>query len=372
MKKVTVLALGGSNTVMRPGYLTELPRCLQKHGIDMTLSANLSVGNTSIFMGLMQLKMNVEAISRSDVMLIEYTLNDTGFFSASLQRVGEWAKGMEAVIRFARLTNPKIKIIPIIFATQTGIHRNGINPLHAGVHYLASYYGIRVVDVNAELVSRFGVDFHDIPGAYQDPAHYQRPLITTLAAEIVAEKSGDYLRSHVLPSNLPPQICAGRYTEANIVTHAQVVELDTANFKNYLYDETTYDLTSGSITLEIEGGTILATKYVCTDDAAQLFLNVNGKWFQTQTMQPGMVEPKYKFLLSMLSFDGLPASEGINNITLTAVRPEGVEISPLPQPGAKPPVRDEKRLPIAAILHTGKLVGFKVSRADQRLTDTAA
>jgi|GEM_PF-2974947 len=364
MKKLNALVIGGSNTVMRPGYLPELPRCLQRFGVDLKIASSLAVGNTSIIMGLMRLKTHIEAIRAADVMLIEYTLNDTSFFAASLDGVAKWTRGFEGVVRFARTINPGLKIVPIIFATQTGVHRSGINPLHGGVHYLANYYGMQAVDVNAALVARFGSDFPDLPGTYQDFAHYQKPIFTTIAAEIIAETAAAYLLSDRQPELLPPKICPTDYAACGVVVQKDVPDLTKDRFHNYLYDETTFDLSSGSVTLEIEKGSILAAKYICVEDSAQLYIEANGQWFQSMTMQPGMVEPKYKFLLSMLNFD-LPVVDGLNRITLTGIRPAGVEFKNAPQIGAKPPARAENRLPFAAIMHTGTLRSIRATPAPE-------
>lgn len=360
MKNVTAVAIGGSNTVMRPGYLTELPRCLSKYGINLKVVANLAVGNTTILNGLINLKMNSAAIKSSDALFIEYTLNDTSVFASSLDAFGRWVKAMEGAIRFAREVNPTIKIIPIIFATRTGVHRSTINPLHGGVHYLASYYGLTPVDVNAALVQRFGRDFYEAPGAYGDYAHYQRPVFTTLAAEIIAERVKDALLSRVGVGQLPPAVDPENYSAASTIDVTCVPGLPEERFKNYLYDETTFDLGAGAVSLEIEGGNLLAAKFACTSDVCRCYVQVNGIWFAANTMQPGMEEPKYKFLLSMIAFEGLPQPKPGSKIILTGRAPKDVQMKELPQHGAKAPIRDQLRLPICGILHTGALKGISM------------
>lgn len=365
MRKLSAVAIGGSNTVMRPGYLTELPRCLERHGISLDLKANLAVGNTTILNGLINLKSKEDVLKVSDVLLIEYTLNDTSAFAGSLESVSKWVKGMEGAIRFARTVNPSIKVIPIIFATRTGVHRSTINPLHGGVHYLANYYGLVAVDVNAAMMVRFGRDFFEAPGAYGDYAHYQRPVFTTLAAEIIADKVKDSLLSRTTPPALPPPVDPENYGDAGLIASSSVDGLKEDRFKNYLYDETTFDLGSGSLEIEIEGGTLLAAKFACTDDISQCYAKVNNCWYQARTLQPGMEEPKYKFLLSMISFDGLPQPKPGTRILLTGAKPNVEDIRELPQHGARKPVRDEVRLPICAILHTGKLKGLRTVVAQE-------
>lgn len=355
MKTVTAVAIGGSNTVMRPGYLTELPRGLSKYGINLKILANLAVGNTTILNGLINLKMNNAAIKSSDALFIEYTLNDTSVFASSLEAFGRWVKAMEGAIRFAREMNPNIKIIPVIFATRTGMHRSTINPLHGGVHYLASYYGLTAVDVNAALVQRFGRDFFEAPGAYGDYAHYQRPVFTTLAAEIIADRVKDVLLSRIGGGPLPPPVDPDNYAQTAVIESAQVSGLPEKKFKNYLYDETAFDIGAGSMSIEIEGGNILAAKFACTSDVCCCYVQINGKWFAANTMQPGMEEPKYKFLLSMISFEGLPKPKPGSKIIMTGRMPEASSVAELPQHGAKAPVRHQNSLPICGILYTGVL-----------------
>lgn len=237
-----------------------------------------------------------------------------------------------------------------------------MNPLHGGMHYLCNYYGLALADVNAALVARFGREFFDLAGSYGDHAHYQRPVFTRLAAEIIAERSKDYLLSRNLPGSLPPEIDPRNHSGASLLTADDLQGLTADRFKNHLYNEATADLASGSVDLEIEGGMILALKYVCTEDAAQCYVEANGAWHYCRTMQAGMEEPKYKFLLSMLDFDSLEAAEGVNKVRITGVAPEGVVPTLVRQFGARKPVRAEARLPISAILHTGTIKKVSVTK----------
>ncbi|MFT4013014.1 MAG: hypothetical protein QM682_06355 [Paracoccus sp. (in: a-proteobacteria)] len=365
MKNVTAVAIGGSNTVMRPGYLTELPRCLKKYGINLKISSNLAVGNTTIFTGLINLKMNVESIKASDLLIIEYTLNDTSVFSSTIEGLSRWVRGMEGVIRYARQINPSIKIIPVIFATRTGMHRSTINPLHGGVHYLANYYGLTPVDVNASLVQRFGRDFFESPGAYGDYAHYQRPIFTTLAAEIIADRIKDYLISRLGPSELPAEIDPNNYANSKLIVADDIPDLPKERFKNYLYDETAFDLGAGFISIEVDGGNLLAAKFACTGDICRCFVKVNGSWFSANTMQPGMEEPKYKFLLSMISFESLPEPKPGSSIIISGKAPVDQDIKEMPQHGARRPTRAEVRLPVCGILYAGSIKNMRVELYDR-------
>jgi len=363
MREIKAILIGGSNTVMRPGYVPELPRCFQPYGIDLRVIANLPVGNTSILMGLMQLKANVDAIRASDVLFIEYTLNDSSFYSGR-DALEKWSRGYEGAIRYARMVNPRIKIVAIILANQRGLHRTGVHPLHAGVHYLASYYDCAVADVNADFVRRFGSSFFEQPGTYQDAAHYQRPLITNLAAEIIAQNASEYLLSSHCPRSLPDKLCDTNYAECGLIRHVDLQGPEVLNFKNYLFNFDAIELVGHRISLEIESGSLVAAQYISVADAAKLYVQANGVWHSCLTLKPGMVEPKYKFLVSMIDFQFSP-SEGVNRITLTTSNPTGEAIAKLAQVGGKEPVRPEQSLPIASIMHTGKITSIHIEKDDR-------
>ncbi|MBD9528659.1 hypothetical protein [Paracoccus sp. PAR01] len=363
MKKLNAVVIGGSNTVMRPGYMTELSRCFQRYGIDLNIAANLAVGHTSTLMGLIQLKANPEIIRAADVLFVEYTLNDSSFFKGT-DGLEKWSRAFEGVVRFARSINHHLKIVPIIFASRVGVHRTGVNPLHGGVHYFSSYYDLAVADVNATFVKRFGSEFPELLGTYQDTAHYQRPIITTIAAEIVAECAYEYLLSDRSPPMLPPKVCAADYSNGSLLNHAELPDIQVVNFKNKVYDEDAFQLAGSRIALEIEDGTLLGAKYICVADAAQLYIQGNGDWYQCQTLQPGLVKPAFKFLMAMLTFD-IKQVEGINRFMLTTIAPDGSEPSKMLQSGTRQPVREERSLPIACLLYTGRLVSASVTTSQE-------
>lgn len=356
MKTITSVVIGGSNTVMRSGYLSMLQNCLRGSGLDLDISLNLAIGNTTIQTGLMKLVENLEILKEADLLLIEYTLNDTSVYSKSLQGFQRWLKYMEGAIRLARSVNPSIKIVPLVFASRTGVHRQSLNILHAGVQFIAKHYGITSVDVNANLVRRFGPGVFEAPSVYGDTAHYQRPIFTTIVAEIISEQISAYLHESASAGDLPNPIDVNHYGGAKVILSGDLDKLPTEGFKNKVYDVVAVDLGKGAIDIEIDGGTLLAANYVCTDDISHCYVCANGQWYQLATMQPSMEEPKFKFLLSTMSFDDIPIGEGISKYTLTGQAPTDETVTALRQHGSRKPVRPEKRLPVISILHTGTLI----------------
>jgi len=354
-KKLSAVLVGGSNSLMKPGYLTELPKALLLNNVDLTLTKNLAVGNTTSLLGLMHLKLQPEVLRDADVLLIEYTLNDTTTYTASTAAIQHWVRAVEAIIRFARAQNPAIKIACILFATKVGLHRNTINPLFAGMHYLAHYYDMAVADVNAAFVRRFGREFYDMPGAYGDFAHYQRPVFTRLAAEVIAQEIAPYLNRDHLMAPMPPPIDPNNHEAAELIRSSQILSAPTERFKNSIADEVCADLSAGALTLRLRDGALLAMKYVCTPDCAQLYVKRNDDWFSYRTMQTGVEEGKYKFLIFNLTFDFDLMIEGPSVVTLTGRRPEGVEIGLGAKSSRKPQANPEVRLPVSAMMYKGTL-----------------
>lgn len=363
MKAISAIVLGGSNTVMRPGYITELPSAYSKHGISLTIQGNLAVGNTLSLMGLITLKENEDSLKSVDALFIEYTLNDTDIFrlyKGTFEDLRKWQAAVEGTIRYARTINPFLKIIPIILAAKDGIHRTMINPLHSGLCYLSDYYNLCVADVNMSFTKRFGKAYGDLTGVYQDFGHYSRPIFTSLAAEYIAEATHSYLLANRVEFILLSSISDRCYEIMGSVRADLVIGLRSDKFKNYLYDETTFDLATGDIELTIENGAPVAIKYVCTEDISRLYVFNNDKWYLCNTLQPGMEEPKYKFLVSMAYLEDLKHSSGMNKYKLSCHCPDGVDAIPLHQHVGKPPTRPEMRLPISNIAYTGTLKSVKV------------
>ncbi|QDA36606.1 SGNH/GDSL hydrolase family protein (plasmid) [Paracoccus liaowanqingii] len=369
MRQMTALAIGGSNTVMRPGWLTQLPECLLHHGINLNMSANLAIGNTTIQMGLLNLLDNRNLLESADLLLVEYTLNDTSLFSRDMAGFETWCQAMEGAIRFARTVNPAIVVVPVIFATKTGVHRNAVNVLHGGMHYLAHYYDLPVVDVNANLMQRFGRDIHDVSGVYSDFAHYQRPVFTTLAAELVAQKIADHVKKPSVRQQLPGALDDRNWASAQMLNPSSLAGATLQTFHNHMYNETGADLGKAVLSFDIEDGALLAVRYVCTEDICNCYIKVDDDWYQTDSLQPGMAEPKYRFLLSMLSFTGLPKAEGKRRYDMTGTAPQGVEVRQLRQIGTRKPVRPQQRLPICAILYTGRMSNVRLVDVTSELED---
>lgn len=353
MRSVKAIVIGGSNSLMKKGYVSELPAAARAYGVDLDVVRNLSVGNTTCLMGLINLKSNIELVQQADLLIVEYALNDASAFGEKRDSFERWLRTYEAVVRFARTANPDMKIILAVLGEKKGSHRVSVASVHAGVHYLAQWYGVVVRDVNMEFVKRFGRDFYDLPGAYQDPAHYAAPIMTRLVAEIITADLPALMASEA-SRDLPPKIDPATPDDAQILDLSEIAGTAPSVFSNSFFTEACLDLGASDISLTIEGGRPIGIKYVCQPNSPRLFVECGGQAFDMLTLRPSVQARNYKFLVAALATDTIPAAEESNDFLFT-IRNPGRDSRNIYQFMGRAPDEPENRLAISSILYTGVL-----------------
>jgi hypothetical protein len=185
LRRIRATVIGGSNTLMGAAYIADVPKCARALGIDLEIVANLAIGNTSSLTGLMRLKSGAQ-IQNSDLLIIEYALNDVSLYGDDRAAIECWVKSYEGMIRHALTANPGIRILSFVLYNQQGSHRSTLPLLPAAIGYLSDWYGLTKVDAHREFAQRFGAGYPEVAGLYADPAHYSRPVFTRLLAELLA------------------------------------------------------------------------------------------------------------------------------------------------------------------------------------------
>lgn len=334
---------------MRPGYASQLPASGRRLGLELEVKANFAVGNTTSAAGLMQLKAS-NCLEFCDVLLIEYALNDGSAFGESRLQIERWARMYESVIRHALAVNPGIKILSAIFVQKNGAHRTALPSLHAGIYYLTDWYQVDKIDINVELMRRFGRNLYDVAGVYADSAHYSRPVVTQLISELIAKKLSS-LTERFEP--MPPAVDLHHFADSvlvDLVAHAPASE---KKFNNSRFSLGAIDLASGDLRLKLDGR-IVAAQFVCVPDIGRMYIESSGVWYEVPAMRVGIRDGRYSFLSAFLLLDQIPKSEdGIYTISMK--RPAG---SPqvIKQHGAPAYAgASESTLPLSKLLVTGNL-----------------
>jgi hypothetical protein len=132
------LVIGGSNTVMQPGYLSALLSAMARRGAALDIVADLAVGGTTSAFGLYQLKLHEQELADCDLLLIEYALNDAFVYGDERRPFRHWARFYEGIIRFARERNPKLRIATLVFGARNGSFLTSVPAIDAGIAYIAA------------------------------------------------------------------------------------------------------------------------------------------------------------------------------------------------------------------------------------------
>ncbi len=204
--KLKTLIIGGSNTVMQPGYLPSLLSTMARRGVELDIVADLAVGGTTSAFGLYQLKTREQELADCDLLLIEYALNDAFVYGDERRPFRHWARFYEGIIRFARERNPKLRIATLVFGSRNGSFLTSVPSIDAGITYISQWYGTICVDVSRLLMQKLGREVVGHPSFYSDQGHYARPVATTMVANLIADELELALAAPLRPAALPPAI----------------------------------------------------------------------------------------------------------------------------------------------------------------------
>lgn len=369
--------IGGSNTVMQPGYLGQLTAMMAQRGAPLEIVTDLAVGGTTSAYGLYRLK-TTEALAASDLLLIEYVINDAFIYGDERRQFRHWARIYEGILRYALACNPKLKICTLILGARNGSWCNSVPSIDAGIHYISSYYGTDCIDMSRLLLRRFGRDVVSDPAFYADQGHYNRPIATGMVADVAAEAmatlaAGSWQQHH--STSLPPAIDPDHFADAEVID-AQALfgiapDADLVAYNNRRFSLDAVDLSQHDVSLSLDGGKLLGVFHVSTPDTAPLVLHRNEAGYNCSLLKGGVRDGKFKFLASMLPCEFLYGAD--------LLQPVGPEIIRLGHPAdprtLKPHIAKDniaaeqkpagsQRLPLMGLMHSGKCLDIRAVRRD--------
>lgn len=358
--------IGGSNTVMRPGYLPSLFSLLSCRSIDIDIVADLAVGGTTSAFGLFQLKKS-NILKQCDLLLIEYAINDAFIYGEERGPFRHWARFYEGIIRYSLQENPRLKIVSLIFGAKTGSYMTAVPSIDAGIHYISEWYGMPVINVSRLLIQRYGRDVLKDPSFYVDSAHYARPVATTIIANLIAEELESCLQRPHRAGALAPCIDPQNFSTASILEASFLHDrlgFNRVDYSNQRFSVSAADLGQSRLRLEIDNGRPLALAYVCEPKIIPLEItlaNAN-EAIRCALLKGSVRDGKFKFLMSMLSCDFLYNSTLLQEpprfaCRIAAAKAEGVYKDYLPKDNVNHEVVCDTApvVPIVGLLHTGKV-----------------
>jgi hypothetical protein len=370
--KLKTIIIGGSNTVMQPGYLSSLLMNMGQRGIELDIVADLSVGGTTSAFGLYQLKVN-DQLADCDLLLIEYSLNDAFVYGDERRPFRHWARFYEGIIRFALERNPNLRIATIIFGARNGSFQNSVPSIDAGIAYISDWYGTTCVNVSRLLMQRFGREVVGHPSFYSDQGHYARPVATTIVANLIADALEQPLacphRVTVLPPPIDPDHFAGaRALDGNLL--GRRIGRGTIEYSNRRFTVAAVDLGRDNLRFEVEKGRLLALAYVCEPRISPLDIRLGNEVHRAALLKGGVRDGSFKFLVSMLSFEFLYGAALLETQpTLSLTLGGGTDTIAYKEHVPKDSVRheafsSEPVLPISGLLFTGNLKICAIEKAE--------
>src|SRR5690606_35184508 len=306
MKFKTVI-IGGSNTVMLPGYLPTLLSTMARRGVELDIVADLAVGGTTSALGLYQLK-QFEQLEECELLLIEYAINDAFVYGDERRPFRHWARFYEGIIRYALERNPNLRIATLVFGARNGSFLNSVPSIDAGINYISQWYGTISVDVSRMLMQQYGRDVVGNPAFYLDQGHYSRPISTTIVANLIADVLEPALSAPYRPKALPFAIDPDHFANARALSGVQLCKRlgrTPVEYNNRRFSISAIDLGADRMRFEADNGQLLALGYVCDPRIPPIDVAMGGEVHRAAMMKGGVRDGTYKFLVSMLSFEFL-------------------------------------------------------------------
>lgn len=303
-----LLLLGGSNTVMKNGYVDGLIAALSDRRGPPARVTNLAVGGNSTVHGLM-IGLDAQDIASHDIAVIEYGVNDAKL--AKDGRLDLWRAATEGLLRRLLTARPDLHVVFALFARRDMTQEFMFEPLDATLE-LAAHYGathrVSLVDIDHLYRDVLFPGREDFAALYLDGAHYARPQIAGLTGALIAERILGAPDRAAGP--LPPPLWPGHFAEAQVIDLGK--ESDCV-FENSRYRLQARRLAVGEkLTLDLPGP-LAAVEYVSVVGAATLRILEEGearRTFHTRNVRMG--EPKFPaFLVRCEDLALKPWAEGL-------------------------------------------------------------
>lgn len=286
---MTIFIVGGSNSLMKDGWVTSLTRLLPSEQI-----TNISIGATHSMTGLFRV-MTRSDLQPGDTIVWEYALNEINHNQRG-HRTEDLLRFLEHLLRLC--SRRGINFAAAVF-TPRQIEALPARPAYYdALLQLFAHYGVPSFDVSprwcaANRASRFPAKL------FKDAAHY---VLEPRLMRFIAEGVIDAIGRACVPAEVTP-----RYTGATVPR--LVTPQDGVPFRNTILDLTLAEVPSASFTLS-QDGHILGFFALCPpglQTGLRLTLangQTGGRWIRISTTPEGNYERPQFRAFSLLQADG--------------------------------------------------------------------
>ncbi|CAM4334692.1 hypothetical protein BOTU111921_24155 [Bordetella tumbae] len=273
------LFVGGSNTLMREGYVRHFKFFLEQFCHEEIEIRNIAIGANSCVHGLELIKAE-QNLSDYDCVVIEYVIND--YQLAKSETIHTWRQAYDGLIRhLIKNCAPHTRIINLVlgrrslstFAWQNRLTRE----INALVKKYSSYASIEIINITRLLMAICDKKRDVYENLYKDYVHYKPPVVASLVGSLL---SNHYISGLVNPKSIDYSPLPENYQdnfENSVVVDASRYSIRKREFKNSHVDLTAASLSLGE-TVEIElSGTLVAFTYVSTFDSLSVLVEEEGE-----------------------------------------------------------------------------------------------
>lgn len=319
-----ILVVGGSNSVMKPGYLDHVNASLKQNGIKAPTFRNLSVGTNNCLIGLENIRL-FDGLEQYDKIIIEFAVNDLSLIAADAFET--WQCAYEGLIRHVLRQAPRIQVYNLILGRRPERTRALTERIRTGLHEIVGHYqdryDIRIVDFDKHLRDSLQNEQKRIEQHYRDGVHYD--------LEIGAPLLGRYLAQHLLAgplpatSSWPASLCAASFDRAEFCVLPEAsTDFETHEFKNARFCKKAVEMRAGeSLTVDLPGP-LICLSFLATVASRPLLVEEEGENpILLYTSHAGLEKTPEKFIIKNFAFEWKKWSSlerrGRRKVTFSAV-----------------------------------------------------
>ena len=321
---MNILVIGGSNSVMKPGYLDRMAAALNKTGHVVGTLGNLSVGGNNCLIGLENLK-SAATPGAYDKIVVEFAINDMSL--ATPRGFETWQCAYEGLLRHILRTHPRAQVYHLLLGRMAAESRARTERIRVGMREIVGHYSrcrdVRLLDFDRALRKILGDDQARIEAQYQDGVHYGQ--------KNGAPMLGRYVARHLAA---PPVRVAGAWPaplHAQAFDRAELHRLaegpadtEVREFRNTRFARDGRVMKAGeALTVELPGP-LISLSFLATVDSRPLLVEEEGEApVLLYTAHSELVKTPDKFRIKNFTFGwkqwaAMP-HKGPRTVTLTAI-----------------------------------------------------
>lgn len=290
-----VIFIGGSNTFMTGGYVTQTLKAMKT---PVTRLENLAVGGSPCVLGF-DLLLDYPDLGDFDLYVIEYMINDYTLIKRRPGGEETWYAAYEGMIRHILTQNPRARIVSILFGRRDDACVPAQEILRKGIRKLSKHYGLSVIDIDGQFRTQYEGNSAGFQALYRDSAHYCRPDITQIIAKKVAGHLDRMMESEPIVQPLLPPFRPGCFDSLKTVNlpALDMPGLERGHFENSRFSLDTLILRPGHDLELTLGGDLVSLSYITTANGCALSLIEDDRETMIDTVHERVANGEFEFIV---------------------------------------------------------------------------